>query len=153
MTSMRRTGALLCAVALSALGCGGEGSAGERRDIVETMKAGRDALVAGRAAEACALLTPHGRKQSIEFPSIYDRARDCEHVVRLMLKDARLAARTGDEPWVDRARGAEFEVTEIDGSEATVQVDVGAGETFSVELRRIDAGWRIDDSDNVPHGD
>ncbi len=149
---MRRTipFALICVFALSPLGCDG---ADERRDIVETMKAGRDALVSGRAREACALLTPHGRERSLAFASIHDRARDCEHVVRLMLKDARLDARTGEEPWVDRARRADFEVTDVDGSDATVRVDVGEGETFDVKLRRIDAEWRIDDSDTVPHGD
>ena len=142
-----RCSALLAAIALA--GCGDAGSAGERREILRVVEAGRDALVAGRAREACALLTDAGRRRSLAYAS-YDSTRDCESTVRQIVREARDPM--VDEDWIDRAPRARFEVTEVELSRAKVRVTEGP-DTITIELRRTADGWRIDNSDDVPHGD
>ena len=139
----------LVVVALVAAGCGKPGSEQERREILETVESGRDALVAGRAKEACALLTEDGRRRSLEYIP-YDQGRDCESTVRRLVKEARHPAVLED--WIDVAPRAKFEVTEIDDDRAKVRVDAD-DDTIHIELRRTPDGWRIDNSDDVPQGD
>lgn len=102
---------LLLALPLLMAACGEPGSETERREVLRVVEAGRDALVAGRPNDACALLTTEGRRRSTEYASGYRRGHDCESTVREMLKEARNPL--AEENWLDRAPRAKFEVIDL----------------------------------------
>jgi hypothetical protein len=145
-----RSFALLVALAVWIAACGEPGSKDERREILGVVDRARDAFVAGRADEACALLTDAGRERSREFVGSYGRGRSCKATIREL-------HRLDREPMVDvndveLASDASFEVIAVDGSRATVEATAGGNEV-TIELRRTPGGWLIDNSSNVPQGD
>jgi hypothetical protein len=138
------------ALLLAAAGCGGSGSAEERRDIRAVADAARDAFVAGRAKEACALLTPHGRERAREFGPAYENTASCEDAVEHVLEIERDPRVDSEER--EKLAEAQFDVVEVDGSKARVTV-AAYSESVTVEVRKTPDGWRIHDSEVVPEGD
>jgi hypothetical protein len=155
-----RSGVLGLCVLLLLAGCGGGPSQGDRTEVLSTVRAAVRALAAGRAAEACGYLTPHGRSRALGYRVDFDREgtippssprlpQTCEQIVereRRVALDPRL-----DFNWLDAAGRARFELTDATRETAVVRISGGPLAT-TVSLRKTDAGWRIDDSPAVPSG-
>jgi hypothetical protein len=149
----------LCSLAAFA-GCGGGSAQVDSAPVLSTVRAAVRALVAGRAAEACGYLTPHGRARALGWRVNIDREgtipsssprvpQTCEQIAT---RERRLALDPRDDfNWLDAARKARFEVVHASGGTAVLRISGGPLST-TVELRKTDAGWRIDDSPAVPSG-
>lgn len=113
--------------------------------------------------DACALLTPHGRRRVLGFNVDYDEEggippdsprlpQTCEQLARRELATDRFD-RGGRDPgpgWVAGMRRVRFVVTKASGTHATVTATGGSG--ARLELVKTSAGWRIDDSNAIPSG-
>ena len=133
-------------VLLLAAGCGGEDQPGvDLAEVVDVVERARDHYVAGRDAQACALMTAHGRERATRNGTTYvddpARPRTCEAALR--------ASRSSDD--LDYARRATFELDGFEGRTARVRAHAGYDEA-TIELRRTDAGWRLHDATFVHDG-
>ena len=166
---MRRLPALtvsaLLALPLSACGEAGEEKprpAGaqrppsDERAILETMRSARDAVLAGDAQTACALLTPQGRELAVrvvrysEEGTVLPRSprsqRACERVLEPELARARQPGL--DVGWLSDLRRSSFTVLGVRGSRARARLTVEEPYVppYLLVLRKTPAGWRIDDA-------
>lgn len=121
------------------------------------MEDAREAVVAGDGAEACGLLTEHGRERVLEFQvdfaetgtPVPTRQRGVPQTCDAILR----AERKADPDSFDDLERPRFSVSSIDGDRARVRLQVPrSGATVDFSLVKTDAGWRIDDSDAVPSG-
>jgi hypothetical protein len=143
--------------------CGGGSPPPDRAAILSTVHRARDALVAGRVNDACALLTPHGRRRTLGFNVDFDHdgaiqpdsprlPQTCERLAtRMLAEDHKLThGRDPGQGWVDALKQVRFALVSSDGSRATVTDAGGSGATL--KLVETPAGWRIDDSNAIPSG-
>lgn len=153
---MRRAASVaLAACALALAGCGGMGGpGGEQGKILDVMDKGRDALLANRAADVCALLTDHGRARSLGFAVDFaggPAAGRCEQVVDIESRSDDPADQLSS--WRHALKSLDFTVEEVRGDRATVTLGGGIYEPkLHFTLVRTPDGWRIDDSSDVPGG-
>jgi hypothetical protein len=161
----RRSHIRIAAVTLAALaicGCGSSGSNHEHA-VLATARAAVRALADGRVREACAYLTPHGRRRSLGFRIEFDDhaslplnspriPQTCEGLAARERKQAENPRI--DNSWLVAARSASFRVTHLAGRTATVRVSspYAGGMVTTLVLKKTRDGWRIDDSPAVPNG-
>jgi hypothetical protein len=159
--------ALLPLVALA--GCGEESSRGstkpaaghdaarlaanEVRTIRRTVRRAKREATDGSARRTCRFITPEGQARAIQAYSLrYQQPlSSCAQMVRF--------ARKAEKSYLRDARRATIERVKIRGDRATVTVEgppSGPGDDqggrIDLELRRLGALWRVDDTTFVPYG-
>jgi len=144
-------------------GCGGDGD--EKHEVVDVLKETRDAVLAGDGRGACARMTPHARRRTLQLPGAgytdTERSprppRGCPQVIARVSADGRehrAATRTpaivDEAAWHRDAPKATFEVTDVSGDRAAASVEVdGSDAGIRIRLRRTGGSWLIDDADGI----
>lgn len=148
--------AAVCALALSAGGCGGsDHRSDDTRALRKLANGARADLLAGRAAAFCARLTPAGRARSLGFRVDFDHRppRTCEEVVRRE-RAVSTARPDVDVAWPGQLRAARVRVGKVRSGVAHLDL-VLPGHSDSLAgftARKTSAGWRLDDSNAIPVG-
>ena len=150
-------------LAMLAGGCGGDDD--EKRRIVDVLEQTRDDVLAGDGHSACARMTTHARRRTLQLPGegYTDTARNprppggCAQVIARVSADGRehrAATRSHaiveEAAWRQDAPGATFDVTDVSGDRATASVQLeGSDPGIRIRLRKVRDTWLIDDADGI----
>jgi ketosteroid isomerase-like protein len=141
MTSARRRAsrtslALLAAVSIAAVGCGGSDAKSDDEQIRDTVSGYAAAFADGDGKEVCDRLTERAQKEVIaQGKALGGDFTTCEETIKQLTSVISSA---------DKKALREIEVTKLTVKGDTATLQAGAGNGATTRMRKVDGEWLVD---------